>query len=166
MFGTLRLFMMATNLFVIANVKQLRTQVVLEFYCLFPNFLWCWRPKFSNFKLIRMFEQEHNIFRSICNPVRLCQNFGISVGGGLNPPRYPTEWVHNYIGYNYMFRPYMLAIARLYFNLPGAIIQYVWDILGVGVGNPHPQNTPPNTVVPNIGYNYMFRPYMLAIARL
>ena len=27
--------MMTTNLFVIANVKQLRTNVVLEFYCLF-----------------------------------------------------------------------------------------------------------------------------------
>ena len=30
-FGTLRLFMVTTNLFVIANVKQLRTYVVLEF---------------------------------------------------------------------------------------------------------------------------------------
>ena len=41
---------MTTNLFVIANVKQLRTYVVLEFYCLFfPKILGCWRPKFSNF---------------------------------------------------------------------------------------------------------------------
>jgi len=31
--------MMATNLFVIANVKQLRTWVVLEFYCLFSQHL-------------------------------------------------------------------------------------------------------------------------------
>ena len=31
-FATLRLFMMTTNLFAIANVKQLRTYVVLEFY--------------------------------------------------------------------------------------------------------------------------------------
>ena len=38
-FGTLRLFMMATNLFVIANIKQLRTKVVLEFYCLFSEHL-------------------------------------------------------------------------------------------------------------------------------
>ena len=49
-FGTLRLFMMTTNLFVIANVKQLRTgggfRIVLPF---FPNILGCWRPKFSNF---------------------------------------------------------------------------------------------------------------------
>jgi len=38
-FGTLRFFMMTTNLFVIANVKQLRTYVVLEFYCLFTEHL-------------------------------------------------------------------------------------------------------------------------------
>jgi len=31
--------MMTTNLFVIDNVKQLRTQVVLEFYCLFSEHL-------------------------------------------------------------------------------------------------------------------------------
>jgi len=31
--------MMKTNLFVIANVKQLRTKVVLEFYCLFSEHL-------------------------------------------------------------------------------------------------------------------------------
>ena len=32
--------MMTTNLFVIANVKQLRTYVVLEFYCLFFRIFW------------------------------------------------------------------------------------------------------------------------------
>jgi len=32
--------MMTTNLFVINNVKQLRTVVVLEFYCLFSEHLW------------------------------------------------------------------------------------------------------------------------------
>jgi len=41
--------MMTTNLFVIANVKQLRTggsfRILLPF---FPNILGCWRPKFSN----------------------------------------------------------------------------------------------------------------------
>jgi hypothetical protein len=31
--------MMATNLFVIADVKQLQTLVVLEFYCLFSEHL-------------------------------------------------------------------------------------------------------------------------------
>jgi len=38
-FGTFRLFMMTTNLFVVANIKQLRTWVVLEFYCLFSEYL-------------------------------------------------------------------------------------------------------------------------------
>jgi len=41
---------MATNLFVIANVKQLRTggsfRILLPF---FLKILGCWRPKFSNF---------------------------------------------------------------------------------------------------------------------
>jgi len=32
--------MMTTNLFVIANVKQLQTWVVLEFYCLFSQTSW------------------------------------------------------------------------------------------------------------------------------
>ena len=30
---------MTTNLFAIANAKQLRTYVVLEFYCLFSEYL-------------------------------------------------------------------------------------------------------------------------------
>ena len=33
--------MMTTNLFAIANVKQLRTYLVLEFYCLFFRTSWC-----------------------------------------------------------------------------------------------------------------------------
>ena len=40
-FGTLRLFMMTTNSFAIANVKQMRTYVVLEFCCLFFRTSWC-----------------------------------------------------------------------------------------------------------------------------
>ena len=32
---------MTTNLFAIANVKQMRTYVVLEFYCLFFRTSWC-----------------------------------------------------------------------------------------------------------------------------
>jgi hypothetical protein len=47
-FWYFRLFM-TDNLFVIVNVKQLRTEGDLEFYCLFPNILGCWCPKFSNF---------------------------------------------------------------------------------------------------------------------
>ena len=42
---------MTTNLFVIANVKQLRTgcsfRILLPFS---PNIWVCWRPKFSNFE--------------------------------------------------------------------------------------------------------------------
>ena len=77
--------MMTTNLFAIANVKQLRTYVVLEFYCLFRNILGCWRPKFSNF------------FNSFQNRIEfgtiLWRAFGISRGGlnTPNPPRYATE---------------------------------------------------------------------------
>jgi len=41
---------MTTNLFVIANVKQMRTdgsfKILLPF---FPNIVECWLPKFSNF---------------------------------------------------------------------------------------------------------------------
>jgi hypothetical protein len=33
--------MMTTNVFFIANVKQLRTYIVLEFYCLFFRTSWC-----------------------------------------------------------------------------------------------------------------------------
>ena len=41
---------MTTSLFVIANVKQLRTGGSFRILLLFPNILGCWRPKFSNFK--------------------------------------------------------------------------------------------------------------------
>ena len=41
--------MVTTNLFTIADVRQMRTNVVLEFYCLFfRNILVCWRRKFRN----------------------------------------------------------------------------------------------------------------------
>ena len=65
--------MMTTNLFVIAKVKQLRTYVVLELYCLFPNILVCWHPKFSIF-----FNSFHNRveFGTI-----FCRVFRISGGG-------------------------------------------------------------------------------------
>ena len=46
--------MMATNLFVIANVKQLRTYVILEFYCLFST-SWCdGIPNSANFKFAQL----------------------------------------------------------------------------------------------------------------
>jgi len=40
---------MKTNLFVIANVKQLQTLVILEFYCLYSEHLRVLESKFSNF---------------------------------------------------------------------------------------------------------------------
>ena len=40
---------MTANLFVIANVKQLRTDGSFRILLTFPNNLGCWRPKFSNF---------------------------------------------------------------------------------------------------------------------
>jgi len=43
--------MMTTKLFVIANVKQLRTgESFRNFTAFFPSILGCWRPKFSNFE--------------------------------------------------------------------------------------------------------------------
>jgi len=41
---------MTTNLFVVANVKQLRTDgSYFNFTAFFPNIVECWCPKFSNF---------------------------------------------------------------------------------------------------------------------
>jgi len=48
--------MMTTNLFAIANVKQLQIYVVLEFYCFFSEHLVCWLPKFSKF--LKQFSQS------------------------------------------------------------------------------------------------------------
>ena len=49
-FGTLRLFMMTTNLFVIANVKQLRIDGSFRILLPFFQTSWdCWRPKLSKF---------------------------------------------------------------------------------------------------------------------
>jgi len=67
--------MMTTNLFVTANVKQLRTdgsfRILLPF---FPNILGCWRPKFSNFYSFHNRVEFGTIFEGL-------RNFG-----GLNPP--------------------------------------------------------------------------------
>ena len=73
---------MTTNLFVIANVKQLRTYVVLEFYCLFPRTSWC-----AGILNSAIFNSFHNRveFGTILEDL---QNFG---GGGWTPqtpPRY------------------------------------------------------------------------------
>jgi len=75
--------MMTTNLFVIANVKQLRTYIVLEFYCLFSEHLWFWRPKFTNFK---HFSQSGSVWHDFGGPSKF------RGGGGVkNPPWSPPN---------------------------------------------------------------------------
>jgi len=69
--------MMTTNLFVIANVKQLRTggsfRIILSFF----NVLGCWPPKFT---ILNSFHNRVE-FGTILEGLR---NFG-----GLNPPNPP-----------------------------------------------------------------------------
>jgi len=73
---------MTTNLFVIANVKQLRTggsfRILLPFS---PNILGCWRPKFSNFFL--------TVIKIGLNLEGL-RSFGGRGGELKPPPRYAT----------------------------------------------------------------------------
>ena len=80
-FGNLRLFMMTTNLFFIANVKQILTQVGLEFYCHFFRRSWCVGVLNS-----AIFNSFHNRveFGTILEGLR---NF---VGEGLNTPASPS----------------------------------------------------------------------------
>ena len=77
--------MMTTNLFAIANVKQLRTYVVLEFYCLFPNILVCWHPKLSNF-FLTVFTIGLSLARFFVGP----SEFRGGVWKPQTPPRYAT----------------------------------------------------------------------------
>ena len=75
---------MTTNLFAIANVKQLRTYVVLEFYCLFSRTSWC----VSIINSAIFFNSFHNRveFGTI-----FWRAFGIFFwGGGLNTPNPPV----------------------------------------------------------------------------
>ena len=67
--------MMTTNLVAIANVKQMRTYVVLEFYCLFSEHLGVLASKVGNF-----FNSFHNRVES---GTIFCRAFGISGGGGV-----------------------------------------------------------------------------------
>jgi len=79
-FGTIRLFMMTTNLFVIANVKQLRTDDI--FRILFPFFGTSWGVGVLNTAIFNSFHNRVE-FLSLA---RLRRAFGIScAGGGLNP---------------------------------------------------------------------------------
>jgi len=71
---------MTTNLFVIANVKQFRTYVVLEFYCLF--FRKSWRNGLLNSAIFSNFHNRVE-FGTILEGLR---NFG---EGGVEPPQPP-----------------------------------------------------------------------------
>ena len=71
--GTLRLFMMTTNLFVIANVKQLRTDG--SFRILLPFFRTSWGVGFLNSTIFNSF---HNWVESVTT-LEGFRNFG---GGG------------------------------------------------------------------------------------
>jgi hypothetical protein len=77
--------MMTTNLFVITNVKQLRTWVVLEFYCLF--FRTSWGVDVLNSAIFNSFHSRVE-FGTILEGL---QNFG---GGGLNPHSPPPSVRH------------------------------------------------------------------------
>jgi len=75
---------MTTNLFVIANIKQLPTYVVLQFYCLFsehPGVLAFWIQKFLTVFTIRL------------SLARFWRAFGIS-GGGFEHPQTPPSVHH------------------------------------------------------------------------
>ena len=72
--------MTTTNLFVIANVKQLRTWVVLEFYCLFSEHLGVLASYIQQFLTVFSSRVE---FGTILEGLR---NFG---GRGLNTPNPP-----------------------------------------------------------------------------
>jgi len=71
-FGTLRLFMMTTNLFVIANVKQLRTGG--SFSILLPFFLTSWGVGVLNSAIFNSFQIGLSL-------ARFWRTFGISGAG-------------------------------------------------------------------------------------
>ena len=64
---------MTINVFVIANVKQLRTYVVLEFCCLFSEHLGV---------LASYIQQFLTVFKSMLSFARFWMAFGMSGGGG------------------------------------------------------------------------------------
>ena len=84
-FGTLRLFMMTTNLFVIANVKQMWTGS--SFRILLPFFRTSWGVVILNSAIFNSFHNQVK-FGTILEGLR---NFG---GGGVwTPPLSVCHWV-------------------------------------------------------------------------
>ena len=82
--------MMTTNLFVIANVKELRTYLVLEFYCLFFRTSWC-VGVLNSAIFLTVFTIGLSLARFFGGPSEFR-------GGGLNtltpPPGYATDSSH------------------------------------------------------------------------
>ena len=77
---------MTTNLFVIANVKQLRTGGSLKFYCLFSEHL---GGVVLNSVIINSFHNRVE-FGTILEGLR---NFGGGGGGGFEPPHpHPSRY--------------------------------------------------------------------------
>ena len=80
---------MTTNVFFIANVKQLRTYIVLEFYCLFFRTSWCVDVLNSAI----LFNSFHNriAFGTIFGGPSEFRGEGVE---HLNPPRV-RHWLHH-----------------------------------------------------------------------
>ena len=76
-FGTLRLFMMTTNLFVIANVKQLRTGG--SFRIVLPFFRTSLSVGFLNSAIFNSFSKSGWVWHDFGRPSEFRR------GGGLNP---------------------------------------------------------------------------------
>ena len=88
--------MITNHLFVIANVKQLRTLVVLEFYCLF--FRTSWGVGALNSAIFNSFHTRVE-FGTILG------TFGIS-GGGFESPQTPLRYA------TAPYAPYILPFAQ------------------------------------------------------
>ena len=83
-------------------------------------------------------DKQHWIFFEVCHPrcvSSITKNFCLlQTQSNTTIFHLLVQWVYDYIGCNYMFRPYMLTIFRLQFNYR-AVIQDVWGgfrVLGVG----------------------------------
>ena len=126
-FGTLRLFMMATNLFVIANVKQLRTGGSFRIFL----------PFFRTSRGVGVLNSA--IFNSFHNRVEFgtifwgLRNFG--GGEGFEPPQTPPpsvrHWCHQYdfphisVQSSYCCTVYSPTIKSVLFPFSACLIIYI-----------------------------------------
>jgi hypothetical protein len=140
--------MMTTNLFVIDNVKQLRTLLVLEFYCLF--FWTSWSVGVLNSAIFNSF----HIWVEFGTILEALWNFR----GGLNPPNKPPPPPpppppHNVSS---IFIYFFILLFFFYFFF---FLVFVWMLGGappnVGGGGgvvwtPEPPPTPRYVTVPEM----------------